>query len=252
LKVDTTKDKNDPLHTHDEHVDPEQIETGHVCKNGWYELRPKGKVPEKRSHHSSVIYDGCLYVYGGEDVNISPTDSDSREGKFERLWRLNLDEFIEIGEKGEEENKDLEGSVKDDESVKENDKLQWHSISTSGSKPGALSHHRGLVIGDDMYVFGGMLSNGENNQVLYCLNLKSFEWRVLHLESDNACPGRDDHSMAVSETAFYIFGGFVKDKRMNDLYEFCCDTKKWTCLSEYQEVDEFSPEEKRCKYPVPR
>jgi hypothetical protein len=51
--------------------------------------------------------------------------------------------------------------------------------------------------------------------------------------------------MAVSETAFYIFGGFVKDRRMNDLYEFSCDTKKWTCLSEYQEVDEFSPEEKR-------
>lgn len=103
-----------------------------------------------------------------------------------------------------------------------------------------------------MYVFGGMQSSGENNQDLYCLNLLSFEWRVIHTEGGNKCQGRDDHSMAESENALYVFGGFINGKRMNDLYSYSCESKSWELLSEFHEVDEFSSEEKRLKYPVPR
>lgn len=58
--------------------------------------------------------------------------------------------------------------------------------------------------------------------------------------------------MAEAENALYVFGGFVNGKRMNDLYSFSCESKRWELLSEFHDVDEFSPEEKRIKYPVPR
>lgn len=34
----------------------------------WAELRLMGKQPDRRSYHSSFIYDKKLYVYGGLDI----------------------------------------------------------------------------------------------------------------------------------------------------------------------------------------
>lgn len=39
---------------------------------------------------------------------------------------------------------------------------------------------------------------------------------------------------------------------MNDLYQFNCQDKKWTCLWDFHEVDEFSTEEKQQLCPCPR
>ena len=151
LKVDTKNAKGKNLQDNEGYDDAERLETGHKCKNGWYELRPRGKLPEKRSYHSSVIYNGWLYIYGGED---------SREGKYDSLWKLNLEEFIEIGEKGNknEENKDLEDNPP--EKQEDDGKLIWHCVDTKGSKPGPLSHHQAEIIGDQMFIFGGMKSDG--------------------------------------------------------------------------------------------
>lgn len=196
-----------------------RLSTGYRCKNGWYELRAKGKLPEKRSHHSSVVYNGCLYIYGGED---------SREGKYDTLWRLNLDEFIEIGAKALEEHHDEENKdIKDDEEVENSTKFHWEQITTTGAKPDAISRHTAVVNGDEMYIFGGTKNNGESNEDLLCLNFKSLEWRVVHSDSEDKAKSRDDHSMAVASDGFYIFGGFVNGKRMNDLYKFTYETKKW-------------------------
>jgi hypothetical protein len=49
---------------------------GSVCQSGWYELKAKGKLPDKWSYHSAVIYDGKLFIYGGEDI---------KEGKYSDL-----------------------------------------------------------------------------------------------------------------------------------------------------------------------
>jgi len=49
---------------------------GAECSSGWFELKVKGKLPDKRSYHSSVIYDGKMFIYGGEDI---------KEGKYSDL-----------------------------------------------------------------------------------------------------------------------------------------------------------------------
>jgi N-acetylneuraminic acid mutarotase len=48
-------------------------------------MKAKGKLPDKRSYHSSVIYDGKLFIYGGEDI---------KEGRYADLQSLNLDMFL--------------------------------------------------------------------------------------------------------------------------------------------------------------
>lgn len=161
-----------------------RLDVGYTCKHGWYELRPHGKLPEKRSHHSSVIYNGSIYVYGGED---------SREGKYDSLWKLDLDAFIEIGDKiqedqTEEEAKNMTHQNDDDK------RLQWELISTTGTKPGAISYHKAVVKDDNMYLFGGMRGDGECNGELYILNLTTYEWTIDPTQEGRPEP-RDDISM---------------------------------------------------------
>lgn len=191
MKIDTHSAKREAA----EHDSLERLETGYRCKNGWFEIRPRGKLPEKRSHHTGVIHQNFLYIFGGED---------SREGKFDTLWQLNLDEFIEMQNKAAEdmsleENKDLDDHDVDPDSPVRDNKLCWHQITTKGAIPGAISHHQSQIVEDEMYMFGGMQPDGESNPNLYSLNMKTFEWRIVHTEGDKP-EARDDHSMAVSTT----------------------------------------------------
>jgi hypothetical protein len=133
-----------------------------------------------------------MYIYGGED---------SREGKFDSLWKLNLDAFVKM--KPIEENKDLEDKPQEEGQQEEEDEnLCWQKVSTTGAKPGPLSHHQAVLLGDDMYIFGGMNADGDCSSELYSLNLTSFEWKVVQAEGDNLPEGRDDHSLANSENAY--------------------------------------------------
>lgn len=244
MKIDTKTAQGQNMQGEEElHSAASRLETGRKCKNGWYELRPRGKLPEKRSYHSSVIYEGYLYIYGGED---------SREGKNDSFWRLNLDDFIEIGEKeSKEENKDL-GQKPGSPEPQEDGKLTWEQLETTGAKPGFLSHHRSVLIGEEMYIFGGMKSDIENNCDLFSLNMKTLQWKVIQPEGDEKPEGRDDHSICASENSIYVFGGFVKGKRMNDLYEYNIETNTWKILSKFTDIDDFSSEELKYQFPVPR
>ena len=53
----------------------------------WVELRLMGQQPDRRSYHSSFIYDRKLYVFGGLDI---------REGSLDTLFELNLQLLTEI------------------------------------------------------------------------------------------------------------------------------------------------------------
>lgn len=76
---------------------------GSTCQSGWFELRAKGKLPDKRSYNSAVVYDGKLFIYGGEDI---------MEGKYSDLQFLNLDHFI-THENMELEDHEVEDAEKD-------------------------------------------------------------------------------------------------------------------------------------------
>ena len=56
------------------------------CRN-WAELRLMGQQPDRRSYHSSFVFDEKLYVYGGLDI---------REGSLDSLFELSLKCLDEI------------------------------------------------------------------------------------------------------------------------------------------------------------
>ena len=56
------------------------------CRN-WVELRLMGQQPDRRSYHSSFIFDKRLFVYGGLDI---------REGSLNSLYELSLQCLGEI------------------------------------------------------------------------------------------------------------------------------------------------------------
>ena len=53
----------------------------------WVELRLLGQQPDRRSYHSSFVFDKKLFVFGGLDI---------REGSLNSLFELNLQCLGEI------------------------------------------------------------------------------------------------------------------------------------------------------------
>jgi len=47
----------------------------------WSELRMAGNVPERRSYHSSFVFENKIYIYGGLDI---------QNGSINSLWELDL------------------------------------------------------------------------------------------------------------------------------------------------------------------
>jgi hypothetical protein len=101
---------------------------GATCTSGWFELKAKGKLPDKRSYNSTVVYDGKLFIYGGEDI---------MEGRYSDLQFLNLDNFIN-NESTELEDHELIEAEKDK-------RFSWQKIDYKGDAPGPLAHHKACI-----------------------------------------------------------------------------------------------------------
>jgi N-acetylneuraminic acid mutarotase len=99
-----------------------------------------------------------------------------------------------------------------------------------------------------MYVFGGILGNGENNEHVYQFDMNSNKWSKLNTTGDAPTP-RDDHCLAQEEDTVYIFGGFSNGVRCNDLYKFSFESNAWECLFEHHPHEEIEPS---TLFPVPR
>ena len=39
-----------------------------AAKTNWYEVRPQGRIPERRAYHSSCVGGNKIFIYGGSDI----------------------------------------------------------------------------------------------------------------------------------------------------------------------------------------
>lgn len=62
----------------------------------WVELRLMGQQPERRSYHSSFVFDKKLYVFGGLDIREGSLNS-LFELSMQCLGELNADELASPG-----------------------------------------------------------------------------------------------------------------------------------------------------------
>lgn len=148
-------------------------------------MRLGGKLPERRSNHSSFIVNGYYYIHGGRDI---------KEGPMGNMWRLNIQGVTELAE-------DPEYGV------------AWESITARGNVPGKISHHKPAVFGSSVVVYGGINDANE----IYEFDSNKCMWSIMKQTGDVPA-ARDDHSLAENGINFLIFGGFVAGSRVNDTY----------------------------------
>lgn len=165
---------------------------GSKSKTGWYELKPRGKLPDKRSYHGAVIYDGYIYIHGGKDI---------KEGFYDDMWRLRLSDFKE---------EDLDEQQL--EAAERGETLIWEPVNMHGDVPGKIAYQTAFMQSQDMYVFGGLNDKGENNSDIYTFDMNSCKWTRFEQDA-NSPSSRDNHSMCLDGDNVYVFGGFVNGVR---------------------------------------
>jgi hypothetical protein len=103
-------------------------------------------------------------------------------------------------------------------------KMQWEQLDApqvSGSRPSGRSLHRMVVVGSDLYVFGGntargMSSMGSNE--LFRLSTTKMQWEQLDAPQVSGSPpiGLYDHGMVAVGSNLYMFGGTTTELRSID------------------------------------
>lgn len=95
-----------------------------IKNENWFEVRASSQTPERRSYHSTFVYDNKMYVMGGLDI---------QNGSMSTLWELDLGSSSEL-----EQSDNRKPSV-------------WTLKQTQGTKqnsPGPVAYHTTCVCKD--------------------------------------------------------------------------------------------------------
>lgn len=166
----------------------------------WNELK-LSHLPPRRTNHISFIYNNYLYIHGGRDIN---------QGKMSDIYKLDL----------------IKLSTKDEQS--------WEKVITKGNNPMKISHHRGCVIGNKLYTFGGIININDSINTMYILDLDILVWdiKLFHIEE---VPKLVEHSMSYAnidnKDYLIVFGGQSENNYINDVYYYDIHDSVWTKYS---------------------
>uniref|UniRef100_A0AC35U208 Kelch motif family protein n=1 Tax=Rhabditophanes sp. KR3021 TaxID=114890 RepID=A0AC35U208_9BILA len=173
------------------------------ANNEWKVIRVSGRCPPARDGHTAVVWDDKMVVFGG----------------FEELHQLfSQDVFIF----------DFKTCV-------------WSELQiTNGSKPTHRDFHTSVILGDEMFVWGGrsdamgLFHSGKDlyfNNV-HILNLRTAEWTVVY-SGRNGPSGRRSHSAFSYNNIMYIFGGFNSEYNIhyNDIHAYDPVLMTWKEIS---------------------
>ena len=111
------------------------------------------------------------------------------------------------------------------------DTLAWSMVTvTKGAPPRARSLHVGVVVGEELYIFGGYDGLNRCNDFTK-FNFSTNEWSPV-LPADGVSPPPRDRHVAIVTTAqtILMFGGYDGSNRVNDLWEFDTVRRIWTEL----------------------
>ncbi|TBU39226.1 galactose oxidase [Dichomitus squalens] len=137
-------------------------------------------IPPPRRAHTSVLYKGKLWIFGGGNGSTALND----------VWTL-----------------DVSGPV---------DRMRWEQMETRGKKPTPRGYHTANLIGNVMVVVGG--SDGrECFSDIWCLNLDTLLWSLVKLGENHK---RLSHSATQVGSYLFIFGGHDGVTYMSDLLLF--------------------------------
>ena len=166
----------------------------------WYSIRPKGIIPNQRSNHSAILYNGMLYLFGGNELN-----SDS----FSDLWSIDI------------------SNIEDHIAGKISKEIVWNQLEQTGDKPGKVSNHGAIVYKDQMIIYGGTFNYINSEKCMFNLNLKTLEWKAINQKGIKPST-RDEHSVVLYNDSLLVFGGsLTKGAFANDLWVYSIQSEEW-------------------------
>lgn len=145
--------------------------------------------PCARRHHTSVVHNNVMYVYGGY-IDLQGSTSD--------VWAYHIDD-------------------EEWEQIKPNQR----SENTAGSRHG----HTSVLYGREMWVFGGM-SGLQAKSDFWRFNLHSLKWDRIKIKYGPPC--LSGHSATVVKDYMVIVGGESNGVMSSDIWVFGFCTLKWT------------------------
>lgn len=199
-----------------------------IAGNSWAELSPSGSLPTARGFHGSSLYNGKMYVFGGDDgtayarndlwvydiagnswAQLSP--SGTPPGRFGTL-------MVPYGGKLYLFGGVVGGDKENDLWVYDISGNSWTELSPSGTPPAERYVHAGDVYNDKMYVFGGYKATGYSND-LWEYNITSNSWSE-KTTSGGPPTARAYHSATMLGGKLFVFGGsYASVSELNDLWE---------------------------------
>ena len=216
----------------------------------WTRLSANGSLPPPRSGAASVVVKGRLYMFGvsfiAQQCNGYRYPDNRNSVPYVMLTCLIL-HFYSIfywqGYGG--------GTGRLDDFYSYNfNTSQWEEVEVLSSEKPGCRENNGVVIGDSscVYLFGGYNGTAWLND-LWKFSISDRRWTCIQESSGPAGDG-DDASRAIGGDAssnspvapsrrfgyvsvvhnnkFVLFGGFDGSRWLNDMYEFCFTTKRWT------------------------
>jgi len=196
----------------------------------WHSPEVLGPQPEPRSNHACVIVKNKLYLFGGNNRNVTAFDDFySMDLAIEPLEWVRLNDkvsgsppagrcghrMVNIGNKllvyGGGTGSGTWQNMYNDLHIFDIDRNEWVQPKTEGSIP-ICTFPSLLTIGYKVLVFGGqnMKTHKPTNDI-YLLDTVAMRWKKIELEDKPEA--RDATTMSIIESKAYLFGGFNRTPR---------------------------------------
>ncbi|KAL9644853.1 hypothetical protein ABK040_005333 [Willaertia magna] len=214
------------VHLHTQHTVFNGLFVFDTETNEWSHIETNGICPDPRAGMAMFYYKEKIYIYGG---------SQGKQILFGDLYQYDIqkNEWRVIETRGRRGTGNFSNAFDNDNGDEEN----------SGNRPLFICCHSANVINNMLYVFGGLTSNAEYqnvcpSNVMYILNLDTFKWKRDHYSKDNhIIPNpRCCHSMIALDPCLIMAGGgniITKTDYDSHIYMFHCLEKRWYRLTDY-------------------
>ncbi|XP_026672159.1 leucine-zipper-like transcriptional regulator 1 isoform X2 [Ceratina calcarata] len=170
-----------------------------VKEKSWGRAFATGAPPAPRYHHSAVVHDSSMFVFGGYTGDIhSNSNLTNKNDLFEYRFQTG----------------------------------QWTEWKFIGKTPVARSAHGAAVYDNKLWIFAGYDGNARLND-MWTISLLPGESRVWEevVQSGDCPPTCCNFPVAVARESMFVFSGQSGAKITNSLFQFHFREKRWTRIS---------------------
>jgi len=227
----------------------------HIGEGSWARVVYTGAPPAPRYHHSAVVFNNSMFIFGGYTGDINSNSNlhnknDLFEYKFKSSQWL---EWKDVITGPLPPARSAHGAIVYDNKLwifagydghaRLNDLWMidltdvhphWIQVNQTGDHPPTCCNFPTAVVDDSMYVFSGQ-SGAKITNHLY--EFKFLEQRWVRIPTEHLLRGapappqrRYGHTMVAHNRQLYVFGGAVEGTLQSELHCYDVDSRSWSII----------------------